>query len=600
MYHINVQSNMFSPKGNPFLTVGRKMTLVHGGCEGFSDYCYTDDASLTLLSDEEEHLYETTKAPTMDEVISREIRIENEIEQALEEAELECQVRESMTQEEIDQTNAILYLDYKKLSPSAQGEFVRNHPTFVPPGGWILPKKVSKQEADVMYNEFLALCREEDRHRAKQEHAKQLADERFQADSMNWLYHRNRAKFDQLAQSNGEGWFDVYCDEKRAEQREATLHEQQRVIAKQEEIRKQKLIRQGYCFCDANAEKCTCGGQRNNLNYHKKRKRMKEMAKRAKQRREAKKAEKIRQARLASRELFLKKKEVDDKRWKASIEYAQLVEKKKKREQSKNIIVIEEIESEVEDVALSPKETEKLIAERKAIDDAYREEQMKLLLDEIEIKEEKDRVDEMKRFAIERDERTWTTVSCAKKLPTVKPIRAKKTQVISIDLFNNNDYKCRSMRQRSNQRHNNMLLCTRVCVSIRAKRNCRFGKDCRFAHTMEQLRIISCRFNRKCRHGSTCPFKHSYESLTNYFKRQGFNVKHAKSYTSADKKTVPKNKSDALFPLLGEKKRRKRKSRSKSLSLLSYRDVLLGERKTESYFKNDNNIKTKLNQIKVT
>ena len=268
-----------------------------------------------------------------------------------------------------------------------------------------------------MYAIFTAHCDREDREKDYLEHKKRLKDERFQCQCMNWLYHRNRIKFDELTQdAGGADWFRVYCDEKKAETHEQKLLEEKRRIAERENVLRQKLIRQGYCFCRPEVTRCVCGGQRNHLNHHKRIKRRIERIKRTKAKRDAMKTEKIRKSKLENRKRFLIRKKEEEKRWKESFEYTQLLEKAKQKERTKNVIVIEtEDDTESDDtdnnaVTRSADEIVRLKLEKK-IKDTEREEQVRRLLDEIRLKEQKDRQHDMVcTINKDHDEKSWNVV----------------------------------------------------------------------------------------------------------------------------------------------------------------------------------------------
>jgi hypothetical protein len=101
---------------------------------------------------------------------------------------------------------------------------------------------------------------------------------------------------------------------------------------------------------------------------------------------------------------------------------------------------------------------------------------------------------------------------------------------------------------------------------------CKYGKKCCFAHDIKQLRIIYCKFNRKCRHGNKCAFKHDYESLSDYYKRQGFEVEIKKQNRIQNNQ----KKIKIIIPIVKRgKKRQFRFFLNGEKSKLSFRDVLV-------------------------
>lgn len=50
---------------------------------------------------------------------------------------------------------------------------------------------------------------------------------------------------------------------------------------------------------------------------------------------------------------------------------------------------------------------------------------------------------------------------------------------------------------------------------------CKMGKACKFAHSIEQLSPFECKFGAKCKNGVKCSFKHQAETKEQYVKRLG-------------------------------------------------------------------------------
>lgn len=66
---------------------------------------------------------------------------------------------------------------------------------------------------------------------------------------------------------------------------------------------------------------------------------------------------------------------------------------------------------------------------------------------------------------------------------------------------------------------------TMMCKNILDKGECKRGK-CTFAHTIDQLRPVTCKFDNKCVN-KKCTFIHSKETKEEYFKR--LNISHLRT-----------------------------------------------------------------------
>jgi len=74
---------------------------------------------------------------------------------------------------------------------------------------------------------------------------------------------------------------------------------------------------------------------------------------------------------------------------------------------------------------------------------------------------------------------------------------------------------------------------TRMCPSFDKKEECQHGTHCRFAHSLEELKISNCLFEKRCRfvrmlngelinHGEkVCSHKHPHETKETFFSRTG-------------------------------------------------------------------------------
>jgi Putative zinc finger protein len=101
---------------------------------------------------------------------------------------------------------------------------------------------------------------------------------------------------------------------------------------------------------------------------------------------------------------------------------------------------------------------------------------------------------------------------------------------------------------------------TRMCVSYMSEIKCLKGKDCTYAHEIDELRVATCNFGDKCNNiykdgkvyenydSKVCQFLHPDESLNNFYERVlKDNIKKAKEMRKKAKKADVKD-SDAETP----------------------------------------------------
>jgi hypothetical protein len=49
------------------------------------------------------------------------------------------------------------------------------------------------------------------------------------------------------------------------------------------------------------------------------------------------------------------------------------------------------------------------------------------------------------------------------------------------------------------QKLTNSFVKTRMCTTVDKNENCRHGENCRFAHSLDELKISNCLFEQRCR-----------------------------------------------------------------------------------------------------
>lgn len=468
--------------------------------------------------------------------LQREIDMENDMEEIID-----------MSMERFEKWNDMMNEKYNKLhSLLEKFDFVKSHPNFTIHGGWIDSKDtVTEEEKKEQFNEYLSFAK-------KTNIEEKQRKDTYECDCMNWLFHRNIDRFNAIKYGlTKEKWFDVYYQEKvkeRAEENQKELEQSNKIL---DETRRNEKIKKGFCCCDGNV--CSCGAARHHHNYRKKLTKRIQMLKQKKKQREDTKQKKRNEMKKKNRELFLKKKERDETLWKGSINYNIQLEKSKK-----NNCIIEpvSIESDIEE------DEEEKNDEEKEQEEKEQEEMRHLFMKHIIKKEVRETQENEQKRLMEIEEKTWKSVKAnSKKKPEKKADTKKFSKKVSLECFNKNDYS----EKKKNQ---HVLMCTRVCQSVTRHIKCRFGKTCRFAHKVEQLRIVYCKFNKRCKNGSKCAFMHNYESLFDYYKRQGFDVKMPIKKVKQQKMVISivnsrKRKQTFEFLRNGEKTK------------LSFRDVLV-------------------------
>jgi hypothetical protein len=83
------------------------------------------------------------------------------------------------------------------------------------------------------------------------------------------------------------------------------------------------------------------------------------------------------------------------------------------------------------------------------------------------------------------------------------------------------------------QKLTNSFVKTRMCTTVDKNENCRHGENCRFAHSLDELKISNCLFEQRCRfvqmsngelinYGEkVCSHKHPHETKDTFFTRTG-------------------------------------------------------------------------------
>jgi hypothetical protein len=96
----------------------------------------------------------------------------------------------------------------------------------------------------------------------------------------------------------------------------------------------------------------------------------------------------------------------------------------------------------------------------------------------------------------------------------------------------------------------NSFVKTRMCTTVDKNENCRHGENCRFAHSLDELKISNCLFEQRCRfvrmsngelinYGEkVCSHKHPHETKDNFFTRTGLD-RYKKSLNSVDQVSKP-------------------------------------------------------------
>jgi hypothetical protein len=95
------------------------------------------------------------------------------------------------------------------------------------------------------------------------------------------------------------------------------------------------------------------------------------------------------------------------------------------------------------------------------------------------------------------------------------------------------------------ERRTDSFVKTRMCTTVDKNENCRHGENCRFAHSLDELKISNCLFEQRCRfvrmsngelinYGEkVCSHKHPHETKDTFFTRTGLD-RYKKSPKSVD------------------------------------------------------------------
>ena len=261
----------------------------------------------------------------------------------------------------------------------------------------------------------------------------------------------------------------------------------------------------------------------------------------------------IKKRRATRRKLVQKqKKEAEEKRAKEFKMFG--VEKVNK---IVTINYIKEVEDEEVDETVieeERKQTEMIrkIQIRKATEEADAEERKKAKIDA------KIRAEFAKREAALVDEREngrWSIVEPKK--PVHKPVRKSsstrktKKKILAINLLTPRMAEAEKLKEGRSRLMDktgmqSRLTKTRMCNSVGSGKPCRHGSRCRYAHSVDELKVGQCFFKDACRHvhktatgysnhrHKCCSFIHPGESMKNYCSRLGL------KYTAKKSKSVTK------------------------------------------------------------
>ena len=149
-----------------------------------------------------------------------------------------------------------------------------------------------------------------------------------------------------------------------------------------------------------------------------------------------------------------------------------------------------------------------------------------------------------------RENGGWTTVKTKRAAPKSAPIKKSKKKVLAINFVTPKMLEAEKIKAgresiKDSRGMQNRLIKTRMCASVGKSKPCRHGSHCRYAHSVDELRVADCFFQDACRHvrktatgyrnchHRRCSFIHPGETMQNYCGRIGL------KYT-AKKKPVAK------------------------------------------------------------
>jgi len=298
----------------------------------------------------------------------------------------------------------------------------------------IVPEKPSlerQQEYDNAFIDFLNICKEEDI-------VEMQNSEEFFCLCMDELWTIDRDLFDAISKGKiTKDWYEHYTEAMKKESKRKLIEEEKRKTQLAKEKEKQALIKKGVCFCNPNANRCSCKAFINKKNKYKRTMKFIAKKKRGKLLREQKLEARRKKMQLAKRELFLAKKAADEKRWKESFVYQDALRRAKEREMCENVIQQQsdsdsELENLENDSSLEEGERLRCIEKHNLFKQQERDASFENFMAEIVKNEEKEKVKTTEIQKKAMDDKSWNISVRRKKNPVEKK---KKPQVISLEDF---------------------------------------------------------------------------------------------------------------------------------------------------------------------
>ena len=137
-----------------------------------------------------------------------------------------------------------------------------------------------------------------------------------------------------------------------------------------------------------------------------------------------------------------------------------------------------------------------------------------------------------------RENGGWTTVKTKRAAPKSAPIKKSKKKVLAINFVTPKMLEAEKIKagresMKDSRGMQNRLIKTRMCASVGKSKPCRHGSHCRYAHSVDELRVADCFFKDACRHvrktatgyrnshRRRCAFIHPGETMQNYCGRVG-------------------------------------------------------------------------------